>query len=193
MPDDFQALPPGLPAGNGVQPQHPINERFAEVNLRKPSSRVRLIGVTVFGVAAVFAVVALEYTRRRPSPVPVRPIEGTWVATAVTIDGKQFTDDVVANVRVIFNDTRFTLVLPTSTHEGDWGFTNNANEIFFLVSNSSDRRADYRAIHHTDGDTMRLCLTTDNKPRPTDFTSEEGSGRILLVLKRQSSLREDEK
>jgi uncharacterized protein (TIGR03067 family) len=42
-----------------------------------------------------------------------------------------------------------------------------------------------RGIYELDGDTFRLCyVTAPGKPRPTELRSPEGSGRILIIFKR---------
>ena len=40
-------------------------------------------------------------------------------------------------------------------------------------------------IYELDGDTYKFCLAPAGKPRPTEFTSKEGSGHSLGVSKRE--------
>jgi uncharacterized protein (TIGR03067 family) len=40
-------------------------------------------------------------------------------------------------------------------------------------------------IYELDGDTYKFCLVPAGKPRPTEFTSKEGSGHSLGVSKRE--------
>jgi uncharacterized protein (TIGR03067 family) len=40
-------------------------------------------------------------------------------------------------------------------------------------------------IYKIEGDTVRFCIAAVDAERPTDFTSKEGSGRVLTAYKKQ--------
>jgi len=201
MPDDFQALPPpGLPADNGLPPT-PASDRMADVNIRKPekegASRARIIAIAVMLFFVLFCLLAfcrLPTRVARPyhgedsptvSGVPLGPVEistvfdGTWFATAMTIDGEKTTDDDVKQVKLQMTSMRrFRLDLPNKSQTGYYFGLDERIEFF-----SDDAGRLVIAIYKQDGDALTICL--HEAERPTDFTAEKGSGRTLIVLKKR--------
>jgi len=128
-----------------------------------------------------------------PAPAPaenkeVDQLHGTWVATAVTIDGEAATDEEVAKVKLTMDKEGFKLVLPTTQREGrNWatGFVTpkGIKGILFLPGGDDDMRG----IYEVDGDTLKVCLTALSDKWPDDFTAKKGSKRTLLVLKRNET------
>jgi len=191
MSNDFQALPPIPPPPAAT----PASDHFVQMDFRKPEKQQsvwRLVAVAV--AAGLVAVLALGLVWHRAAPPPGAPvaplvvigpsnsIEGTWVATAVTIDGEKAAD---AGVTLMLGDAeRFQLDLLDRTYSGQYlarsGSINliEDTEIFAV-----------RGIYEQDGDRLTICFA--KAERPSDFTAEKGSGRTLLVMKRQSSLREE--
>lgn len=214
MPDGFQAEPPRW-SPDQARDYH----RYSEVNLRKPEKRaaggwwiiialvaaffsVSLIAVLAFALfLPSTAPVAVAVAVPAPAPAPVadpaanveevRILQGTWVATAVTIDGVKATDEEVAKVKLTMNLSGFRMDLPMTTTKGaawsikadplakaDW---NIWTTLAFRVDDGST----IEAIYELDGGTLEICMGQKDKPCPTDFTAKKGSGRTLLIMKRQ--------
>jgi hypothetical protein len=100
----------------------------------------------------------------------------------VTIDGEKAAD---AGVTLLLDGLdRFQLDLLNRNYTGQYHARSGSihliedTEIFAV-----------RGIYKQDGGTLTICFATAE--RPSDFTAEKGSGRTLLVMKRQSSLREE--
>jgi uncharacterized protein (TIGR03067 family) len=57
-----------------------------------------------------------------------------------------------------------------------------------LSSGSGGKKFERVGIYAVEGDKLKICFDTvdpaDPKRRPTDFTTPEGSGRVLLVFER---------
>lgn len=208
MPDGFQAEPP-----RWSPDQAGDYHRYSEVNLRKPEKQatggwwiiialvagslsVGLIAVLAFGLflfnapsPPVPVAAAVAVSAPPPAAVPaanaeeVRLLEGTWIATAMTANGEAAADDDLAKIKLTMGEAGFRMVLPTATKRGEWEVDLNASpkEIDFVV----DDRPDMLAVYDLAGDTLRICMSQQGEPRPNDFTAKKGSGRTLLVLKRQ--------
>jgi len=211
MPDDFQAKPP-----RWSQEPPPAYERYSEVNLRKqetPRSGATwlvivaaligagLIAAGLFGLwtgapmspamPATMAAVAAPPPIVNLGDEDVAALEGTWVATAVTIDGDQAAADDVAKVRLAIDRKGFELILPKTQRQGNsWTIKSeidprvgrkSTNQIDLVIEGGSR----LEGIYEIEGDTMKLCLSQQDEPRPTRFTSDVGSKRILLRLKRE--------
>jgi len=218
MPDSFQAEPPRWSSErpSAYEAYSEVNLRKPE----KQTAWVRRVTISVAAalvsgvlMAAVVLGVVL-FSGKRPTPVTVAAslggsvsapppavvlpgdaevaaFRGTWIATAVTIDGDKATDDEVAKVKLTMDLTGFTLVLPTTHKQGPtWTIrtelttklrATNLKKIDFLANDGST----LEAIYEINGDTLKLCLSQDDGPRPTDFAAKKDSKRILLILKRQ--------
>lgn len=119
-------------------------------------------------------------------------LRGTWIATAVTIDGEVATDEDVAKVRLRMDKEGFWVVLPTTIKIGDrWycrrptldppTYKPKPQEIIFVSSDG----ADMLAIYELKGDTLKICWS-QHGVFPTDFTARKDSKRTMLVLKRKA-------
>jgi len=182
MPDDFQAQPTNLLPGNTGQVPASI-DRFAQVNVGTPSSSyfgwrkcALVIVLFVLLLAGVFGVF-LHYRHKEQ-----KALEGTWVAESLVVDGDEFPKEYVSKVLVALSGSKFTMTWPEANYEGQWTIdVTRTGEIDFLYSMGIKQEG----IYEIDGNTMKLCMRITQFTRPTDFTAEKGSGRILLVMKRQ--------
>jgi uncharacterized protein (TIGR03067 family) len=54
-----------------------------------------------------------------------------------------------------------------------------------FVGGGADKGKVYLVIYKVDGDELTICLESDNKHRPAEFTGKEGSGCVLEVWRRE--------
>jgi uncharacterized protein (TIGR03067 family) len=215
MPDNFQANLPRWSAEQPSAYDRYSEVNFQRPPRRRPGAPLAIIlAVTAFLGMGVLAVFAFGILMWQSAPMPARPtigfissgppafapagnadamaLEGIWVATAAVIDGDQAPENEVANIRLTMDQTGFKLVLPTTQKKGrSWTIKSDDDpkedadvaieKIDFLLDDGSV----LQGIFKIDGDTMKLCLSTGNEPRPTDFDAEQYSQRIQLTLKRQ--------
>jgi uncharacterized protein (TIGR03067 family) len=119
-------------------------------------------------------------------------LEGTWIATAVTIDGKKCTGREIAKVRLTLGDhDDFKLISPMGEWTGlSWvNVWENPKRIYFVLEEpDSGTRL---GIYEAEDDVLTICVNTGPgvEVHPADFTAKEGSGRMLLTLKRQEKER----
>jgi len=208
MPDDFQAQPP--PADNPPVQGAQAYERFEQVDLRKPENQgsVRLSIIALGGIFAVLAVVLAIFAAWLQARMSVTPntapiltpgpggpfgadpellgqrkaLEGTWVATAMIVDGKKVAQEEVNDVSLTVDANGFSMALPDSEQEGGIALSPLSPEhINFIVRAMPDRQAIYRINEQM----LTICMHQDPSQRPMAFTAEEGSGRTLIVFKRQ--------
>jgi uncharacterized protein (TIGR03067 family) len=201
MSDDFQAQPPP-PDGTELAPS--TRDRFDEVNLRKPESEahdwhgVRLAMLCLIGLG-VIGVILYSSTITTPRPTFVYgstigpqaaggqvardPLDGTWVATAVIIDGEDLPPDDLAQFKLVLDSKsgQFSLDLPGTSHQGSYNVTNTLSPK--EIDLTGDRgNFSVRGIYADRGG-LFICFARSE--RPTDFTAAKGSRRTLLVLRRQ--------
>jgi len=207
MSDDFQAMPPGLPPHKGLPPAY---DRFGEVDVRQPEVgnsiwwRTPLVAFGLGVGLLVYLAFQVDTDKARktfatvgtatvafdksgsPFGAPGLPkplLEGSWVAAAVTIDGRTAIEEEKAKVKVTIDADGFVMVLPYSAYNGTIALMPSLNHenINFVVRDSPD----IKAIYQVNEDTLTICMSLDPRERPTDFTSRKDSGHILLVMKRQ--------
>jgi uncharacterized protein (TIGR03067 family) len=109
-------------------------------------------------------------------------LNGTWLATCVTIDGKVVNADDLQEweLTLIAETHRFRLREPNTIRDG-----------VFKISALGRKRIDFatglpmfsaQGIYFLNGGTLTICFAETE--RPTEFTAPKGSRRTLLVLKR---------
>jgi uncharacterized protein (TIGR03067 family) len=206
MPDDFQALPPrATPAPDASL----VSDRFAVVSLRKPERPNHgwrwFLGLSVFLLFIFVGIGTVAYWEKlcRTGTAPaaalapavlliddgpsgsmtiadVERLEGTWLSTAMTIDGEEATGADIMNAEVKTDGEigRFNLDLRYKVYQGR---CRAADGEIDLVDDLANFRA--RGIYGRNGDTLTICF--HESQRPTDFTAEKGSGRTLIVLKKR--------
>jgi uncharacterized protein (TIGR03067 family) len=207
MPDGFQAEPPHWsPRSPAYHRYAEVNLRKPDKQGSRVPWAIIAVAAAVLSVGLIAALmfsVLMWPTAPMPPAMPVtaaassttrsiaalfvedqnaeQPLEGTWMATAATIDGEEVADDVVAKVRLTMNAQGFQMLLPGTEKKGSCWVTpsptaKGRKALLFLAD------TDLRAIYEIDGDTLKMCISDEY---PDDFTAKKGSHRILLMLKRQ--------
>lgn len=143
----------------------------------------RWLGVLWVGVLGVAGVCA------GTPPDEVKKLEGTWVVTSATRDGKAWVD----LKEMTFAGKELTLKSKDGKEQGfpfeqrlpfkvDPTRTPKAIDLRILSAGGwFTSNVDIKGIYELDRDTLKLCLGAQDK-RPTEF-SDKGSS--LIVLKRQ--------
>jgi uncharacterized protein (TIGR03067 family) len=143
---------------------------------------MRLFSLTVM-LAAVFAP-----DRPNPTEPPKPPImdfelpQGTWVVVEYQTENGPMDPASVANhPKLIIKGNNYS-------------WANSGGGTFKIDPKLAPKHVDYTVgnlqaqaylgIYELNGDTFRDCMATPGRPRPTDFTTPPGSGRIMMVYRR---------
>jgi uncharacterized protein (TIGR03067 family) len=120
-------------------------------------------------------------------------LQGTWVTVSLINDGKTVVDG---------NAPPKEGPVTKLTYEGNgWmvkvgeevaasgvfslDLTKTPKEIDVMDKSGTENEKTQLGIYELDGDTYKYCLAPAGQPRPTEFTSEPGSGHALIVSKRE--------
>jgi uncharacterized protein (TIGR03067 family) len=129
--------------------------------------------------------------RQHPDIEERERLEGTWIATAVTIDGAQVVDQDLAKVTLTIDDKQdaFKMILPAYEWNGQlWVNVRSKppHRIYFILRDPGT--AVRLGIYEAGDNLLKICVNAVPlvDKHPTDFTADKGSGRILLVMKRQA-------
>jgi uncharacterized protein (TIGR03067 family) len=114
-------------------------------------------------------------------------MQGEWSMVSGEIDGTALPEDSVKGARRVTKDDETTVTIDGRVF---------MKAKFTLDPEKKPRAIDYRmlegatkgktqlGIYEFDGDTVKFCFAAPGKDRPTDFTTKEGSGRVLSVWKK---------
>jgi len=111
-------------------------------------------------------------------------LQGTWQLVSAETDGKAAPAEQLKKVRV---------VIKGSKHSVYFGDSAVAKEIPFSIDPSrkpketTDMLPDgkqIKGIYELNGDTLKSCVASPGKERPTAFSAKAGSGHTLRVFKR---------
>ena len=112
-------------------------------------------------------------------------LAGEWEVVSGKVDGK---DEDLDGAKVIFKDNKMTFKGKNDEHEAAFKLdsTKKPKQADFVPSDGDQAGQTLKGIYSLEKDELKLCIGLDpSQERPTDFTSEDGSKRILVVLKRQ--------
>jgi uncharacterized protein (TIGR03067 family) len=129
-----------------------------------------------------------------PSAADLAKLRGTWSLVSLVNDGKSLVDE---------KTPPNTGPATTLSYEGNkWAvrvgdqtvaagvFTidpsKNPKEIDILDESGKKNDKTKLGIYEISGDTYKYCLGPAGKPRPKQFTSKEGTGDSLGVMKRKA-------
>jgi len=134
----------------------------------------------------------------------IESLEGTWQATSFRTSDEELNQATRTQSRsfsIVIAGDRFTWKYANG-RENHWRFKispdTDPKQIDFFREDSGTRRL---GIYSLKKDELTVCFSTvepvEERYRPTDFTAKEGSGRILMTVKRAigvtaSNVRPDE-
>jgi uncharacterized protein (TIGR03067 family) len=120
-------------------------------------------------------------------------LRGTWLTVSLVNDGKTLVDEKTPPpagpaTKVAYDGTTWMVKVGDKTvATGKFKIdpTKTPKEMDVMDESGAKNDQTKLGIYEVSGDTYRYCLATAGKPRPKDFTSKEGSGHSLGVMKRE--------
>ena len=118
-------------------------------------------------------------------------LTGTFRLVSGTVDGKPVPDDVRNKTVLVTDHDKFTVSTGDeagTSAEGTFTIdpTKTPKTADSLQGSGPDKGKTVLGIYEiVDGNHKRACWAPVGQPRPTEFSSEPGSGRILQVWERQ--------
>jgi uncharacterized protein (TIGR03067 family) len=144
--------------------------------------------VRTLAVLAVAVLIAADDRKEDAIKADKEKLQGTWRHVSVIGNGEKLPEDFVKRRRIIIKDDKIT------EKEGE----KTINEVAFKLDatkkprvidadppGESGKDKTSLGIYSLEGDTLKFCFTDPGQERPTDFTSNPGSGRTLIVFKRE--------
>lgn len=117
-----------------------------------------------------------------------KKIEGTWRAVALVVNGNKAKEEDARKITVV-NGSDGTWSLRSEGKEISKGTsifdpTQKPKCIDFTPTEGEGKGNQYLGIYKLGEQTRRLCFAPAGKERPTKFSSEPGSGHVLVMFER---------
>jgi uncharacterized protein (TIGR03067 family) len=129
----------------------------------------------------------------KASRVDLDKLRGTWSTVSLVNDGKTLVDEKTPAkkgpaAKLAYDAKKWMIKVGDKTvASGQFKIdaTKKPKEIDVMDETGTKNEKTRLGIYELDGDTYKYCLAPPGKPRPKEFTSKEGSGHSLGVMKRE--------
>jgi uncharacterized protein (TIGR03067 family) len=113
-------------------------------------------------------------------------LQGTWTVVSLEVGGNEVGADETKNFKLEFKGDKVIFTDGKQTHEGTFKLepTAKPKAIDVIPLDGPDKGKTERGIYAFEGETLKICGADADKERPKGFTTKEGTGRTLVVLKR---------
>ncbi|HEV7784742.1 MAG TPA: TIGR03067 domain-containing protein [Thermoanaerobaculia bacterium] len=128
-----------------------------------------------------------------PGKGDLEKLQGTWLTVSLVSDGKTVVDEKLPpkpgpTAKVEYEGSQWRVKVGEKTvATGAFKIDSKKmpKEIDILDESGTINDKTKRAIYELDGDTFRYCIGLAGKPRPKEFSAQEGSENALIVSRRE--------
>lgn len=156
--------------------------------MKGPALQLAIVGLalTSLGLAA-----GTDDARDKAIKKDRKQIEGTWIVTALEINGNKAKEEDARKITVV-NGSDGTWSIRVEDKEickGTSTFdpTKKPKTIDFTITEGEGQGNQHRGIYELGEKTRKLCFAGPDKERPTEFAAAAGRNHILVELEREKS------
>ena len=148
--------------------------------------------VAVLAIVSLFAAVrsqAADDANEEAVAKDLRAFKGTWRLSSKEVDGKKFSEEEIKDV-IATNDGSGNISVRRGDKEINEGTvkldpTKSPRTIGVTFTEGERKGQTVLGIYEIEGDAFRVCVARPGDERPAEFSAKAGSGRTLIVYKRQ--------
>ena len=113
-------------------------------------------------------------------------LEGSWVITALEMDGRAMPAGTFEHVRLVINGDRFTSLGMGSVYQGELALDTSTSprQLDMKFDAGPEKGNTNLGIYELLGDTLKICIATRGTVRPAKFASTPDSGFAVETLTR---------
>jgi uncharacterized protein (TIGR03067 family) len=146
--------------------------------------------VRVLTVLVVGSLLPLSAQAEEKGKKDAELIQGTWSPVSLEKSGMKAPDEVTREAKIRFDAEGKGKLLEKPGKESEFTYTlapdKKIKEIDLIINDGGRERL-HKGIYFFLDDTITLCFGHDGDERPTDFGTQAGDKRLLLVLKRDKN------
>jgi uncharacterized protein (TIGR03067 family) len=139
-------------------------------------------------VVLLVAIPAAPVPEKDAASADQQKMQGTWKAVSVENGGKKRPEQDIKNWKLIVSENKMTArdgddLLDESTFQLDASKKPRAIEIHYIAG--PDKGKKVTGIYLIEKDTLKICVTQQEKDGPTEFVSKPDTDHTLVILKRE--------
>jgi uncharacterized protein (TIGR03067 family) len=117
----------------------------------------------------------------------LKKFTGTWRAVAIERDGRKAPPAEVEKVRLTVTGDHYTLTVGDQTIKGTHKLdpSSSPKHIDAIRSEGEHKGQSIKGIYELDDNTFKVCFALPGQDRPTHFSTTDGGGHRLIIMKRQ--------
>jgi uncharacterized protein (TIGR03067 family) len=151
-----------------------------------------MYGVAVLAIVSLFAVVRSQADDKANGETVAKDLQafkGTWRMISKEVDGKKLSEEEIKDVIATFDGSgkcsvrRGGKVIGEGTAKLDPAKKPKTVDVTFTEGEHKGKTA--LGIYKIDSDAFRVCVARPGDYRPAEFSAKAGSGRTLIVYKRE--------
>ena len=154
---------------------------------------MRMFGVAVLAIVALFAAVRSQPADGEANEEAVakelQAFKGAWRLSSREVDGKKNGEEEIKDT-IMTNDGsgKFTVRRGDKVHAEatvKLDPTTKPKSVDVTFTEGEHKGQTLLGIYEIEGDTFRVCCARPGDARPAEFAAKAGTGRILVVYRRE--------
>ena len=112
--------------------------------------------------------------------------QGTWKAVSIQHDGKLSPPEKLKPITLTVEGAKYHFQNGDFSERGTYKFDpdQSPKALDIVVGEGPDKGKVYLVIYKVEGDRLTICLESENKNRPKQFTGNAGTGCVLEEWRR---------
>jgi uncharacterized protein (TIGR03067 family) len=162
-------------------------DRPAEFAATADSGRLLVVWKRSNPVASRTKAASGQEEKARAVEAELKKFEGTWKYELVEVEGKAVPQEESRDDRLIIKGDHYTAKTRRGTVSGVFEVdpTVTPKTIEVTLSDGPSKGKRFEGIYELEGDTYKVCIAFEGKPRPTEFVTKPGSGHVFEILERE--------